>query len=154
MHANLEDRLSAGELQLENKSNIGWSRHVPCCTNTIHELQYWLQHLSLVNDQPFQRAGQIRVIEADLDTDAGGRGWGGILYLPPGDVSISAPLFLAAQLALPPGMTLQAVSSALHDGLRVCGPFSIDEMSECSNVREILANLYTLKTLVSFVSNP
>jgi hypothetical protein len=66
MYANLEDRLSAGELQLENKSNIGWSRHVPCCTNTIHELKYWLQHLRLVNDQPFQRAGQIRVIEADL----------------------------------------------------------------------------------------
>ncbi len=62
--------------------------------------------------------------------------------------------FLAAQLALPPGMTLQAISFALHDGLLVCGQFSIDEMSECSNVREILANLYTLKALVSFVSNP
>ncbi len=153
MYANLEDRLSAGELQLKNKSNSGWSRYVPCRTNTIHELQYWLQHFRRVNGQPFQRAGQTRVIEADLYTDAGGRGWGVILYLPPGDVSTSSPLFLAAQLALPPGMTLQAISSALHNGLRVCGQFSIDKMSECSNGREILANLYTLKALVSFVSN-
>jgi hypothetical protein len=59
----------------------------------------------------------------------------------------------AAQLALPPGMTLQAISSAMHDGLRVCGQFSINEMSQCSNLRENLANLYTLKALASFVSN-
>jgi hypothetical protein len=40
MYANLEDSLSTADRQLENKSNIGWSRHVPCSTNTIHKLQY------------------------------------------------------------------------------------------------------------------
>jgi hypothetical protein len=153
MYVNLEDRLSSGEIHLDNKSNLGWSRHVSCRTATTHELQYWLHHLRRVNGQPFQRSGQIRVIEADLDTDAGGRGWGGVLYLPPGEISISSPLLLAAQLALPPCMTLQAIYSALHDGLRVCGQFSTSEMAECSNVREILANLYTLQALVRFVTN-
>ena len=136
-----------------NKSNLGWSRHVSCRAATTHELQYWIQHLRRVNGQPFQRSGQIRVIEADLDTDAGGRGWGGVLYLPPGAVSTASPLLLAAQLALPQSMTLQAIRSALHDGLRVCGQFSPSEMSECSNVRELLANLYTLRALVHFVAN-
>jgi hypothetical protein len=153
MYANLEDRLSSHELSLPNKSSIGWSRHISCSTDTLLELQFWLHHLRRVNGQPFQRSGQIRVIEADLDTDAGGQGWGGVLYLPPGAVTVSSPLLLAAQLSLPPGMSLQAIHSALHDGLRVCGKFTIAEMSECSNVRELLANLYTLQTLSGFLTN-
>ncbi len=38
---------------------------------------------------------------------------------------------------------LTAIHSALHDGIQVCGTFSASEMAECSNVRELPANLRT-----------
>ncbi len=51
-------------------------------------------------------------------------------------------------------MTLQAIHSVLHDDLQVCGKVSLTEMSECSNVQELQANLYyTLQYLVGFLTN-
>jgi hypothetical protein len=82
MYANLEDSLSVGQLSLEHKSNIGWSLHISCCTTTVHELQYWFQHLCSVNGQPFQRSGQVCLIEADLDPEVGLQGSGGYYICP------------------------------------------------------------------------
>ena len=89
---------------------------------------------------------QIRVIEVDTLLDAGARGWGGVLYLPPGSHAASASLLLAAGRSLPDNMTLEAIHSVFHDGIRVCGTFSSSEMAECSNVRELLANLRTTES--------
>ena len=39
-------------------------------------------------------------------------------------------LFFAAQRSLARGMTLTAIAYSLHDGLRVCGTFTLEEQHE------------------------
>ena len=76
-------------------------------------------------------SGQSRVIEIDFLWCGG---WRGVLYLPPQADSLtpSSSLLLAAQHALPVTMVLlSAIHSASHDGIRVCGTFSVAEMAPC-----------------------
>ena len=131
MYINIEARLKPHERTLEHKSSLGWSRAVPRHADTLVEFQFWITNTPRVNGQPIQRCQQIRVIEVDTLSDAGARGWGGVLYLPPGSHAASASLLLAARRSLPDNMTLEAIHSVLHDGIRVCGTFSSSEMAEC-----------------------
>lgn len=67
----------------------------------------------------------------DLDTDASKHGWGAILYLPDPTRVPDSILLAAAQRTLPPRMTLVAIRSALHHGIRLAGSFSLAEMLQC-----------------------
>ena len=48
-------------------------------------------------------------------------------------------------------MTLTAITSALHHGIRVCGAFSSAEAAESSNFRELLATSYSFQALLPFL---
>ena len=48
-------------------------------------------------------------------------------------------------------MTLIAIKSALHHGLRICGVFSLEEAAESSNVRELLATSYSFRVFLPFL---
>ncbi len=79
------------------------------------------------------------MLDIDIDTDASQRGWGAVLYLPDPTAAPDPILLNVARRALPPGMTLIAIKSELHNGIRICGVFSLEEAAESSNVRELLA---------------
>ena len=78
-------------------------------------------------------------------------GWGAILYLLDPTRSPAKLLLAAAQRTLPPRMTLVAIQSALHHGIRIAGTFSLAEALESSNARELLATLYSFKALSLFL---
>ena len=153
MYTNIEERLQPHERLLPQHGLLGWNRSINLRFDTRAELEFWIDQINHVNGQPFQRCSHVRVIEVDQLVDAGKNGWGGVLYLPPGSALEGSALLHAAQRALPSTMTITAIASAIHDGIRVTGTFTPDEMQEGSNVRELLANLRMLESLVTFVAD-
>ena len=154
MYGNIEERLYPHEkFPQDNSRSKGWSQNVNLRANTKAELTFWIQNIHRVNGQPFLRALIHRVLHIDLDTDASKIGWGAILYLP--DPSqVPDPLILAAaRLSLPPRMTLRAIQTALHHGIRLGGMLSPAEAKESSNARELLATLYSFRALLPFLHN-
>ena len=120
MYQNIEARLKSYE-KGPSAAAIGWKRYVPIHTNTRAELGFWLENIRRLNGQPFLRAHVNRVLDIDLNTDAGGRGWGAVLAVPPeGTVAESALLEVVSSRLLP-NMSIQAVASALRTGLKLCG---------------------------------
>ncbi len=89
------------------------------------ELEFWSNNIHRVNGHPFKRDSlyQFLDIMIDLYTDASGRSWGAVPYLP--SASNSALLLMASR-ALPPQMTIhwQAVQPAFHHRIHVRGIFS------------------------------
>ena len=120
-------------------------------TTTKAELLFWIENIHRVNGQPFQRPLIHQVFDIDLDTDASKKGWGAVLYLPEPNQPPDPILLLAARQILPPLMTLEALSTALHSGIRLRGEFSFQECKESSNARELMATLYSFKALLPFL---
>ncbi len=60
-------------------------------------------------------------------------------------------LLLAARQILAPLMTLEALITAFHSGIRLRGEFSVQECKESSNARELMAPLYSFKVLLPFL---
>lgn len=139
MYRNIEERLKPHErlFPLHTSRALGWSRRINILARTKAELTFWLKHLVRVNGQPFQRCLLHRTLHIDLDTDASKHGWGAILYLPDPTRSPDVILLAAAQRTLPPRMTLVAIQSALHHGIRIAGTFSLEEAQESSNARKL-----------------
>ena len=148
MYQNIEERLRPQEPR-----HCGWSRHIHIRSTTKAELQFWVEHIQRVNGQPFQQALIRRVLHIELDTDASQNGWGAILYLPDPTQAPDPLLLEAAIQGLPCGMSLQAITTALHHGIRICGLLSPAEAGESSNARELLATLYTYQALRPFLSH-
>ncbi len=99
-------------------------------TTTKAELLIWIENIHRVNGQPFQRPLIHQVFDIDLDTDASKK---------------------AARQILPPLMTLEALSTALHSGIRLRGEFSFQECQESSNAGGLMATLYSFKALLPFL---
>jgi hypothetical protein len=148
MYQNIEEHLRPQEPR-----HRSWSRHLHICSTTKAELQFWVEHIQRVNGQPFQRALIRRVLHIDLDTDASQNGWGAVLYLPDPTQAPDPLLLEAAIQGLPCGMSLQAITTALHHGICICGLLSQAEAGESSNARELLATLYTYQALRPFLSH-
>jgi hypothetical protein len=152
IYANIEDRLKPHEkLQINNSRGLGWARSVHLRAASKAEIAFWIRNLHRVNGQPFRREDIHRVLDIDIDTDASKRGWGAVLYLPDPTAAPDPILLNAARRALPPGMTLIAIKSALHNGIRICGVFSLEEAAESSNVRELLATSYSFRAFLPFL---
>jgi hypothetical protein len=60
-------------------------------------------------------------------------------------------LLAAAQRGLPNCMSLHAIQTALHHGIRLSGMLSPSEALESSNASELLATLYTYQALLPFL---
>ena len=135
MYRNIEERLKPHErFPLSTSRALGWSHQVSLRPRTKAELTFWFRHLERVNGQPFLRSllhRTRRTLHIDLDTDASKHGWGAILYLPDPTRVPDSILLAAAQRTLPPRMTLVAIRSALHHGIRLAGSFSLAEMLQC-----------------------
>ena len=91
------------------------------------------------------------MLDIDINTDASHFGWGAILYLPDPTAAPDPVLLNAARRALPSGMTLTAIQSALCHGIRVCGVLSPTEAAESSNVWELLATAYSFRAFLPFL---
>jgi hypothetical protein len=135
----------------QHKRHLGWARSIPIRANTKAELRFWIANIQLVNGQPYQRSLIHRVLQIALDTDASKHGWGAVLYMPDPTQEPNPILLAAAQLGLPTGMSLHAIKTALHHGIRLCGMLSPSEALESSNARELLATLYTYQALLPFL---
>lgn len=154
MYSNMEDRLKPHEkIPPTNAQSIGWSRQVHLRATTKAEFTFWLTNIHRVNGQPFQRTLIHPVLDLDLDTDASKNGWGAILSLPDPASPPDPCLLQAARLALPPHMTLEAITTALQHGIRIHGLFSRSESTESSNARELLATLYSFRSLLPFLQD-
>ena len=75
MYRNIEARLKPHEMG-PSAGAIGWKRYIPIHATTRSEIQFWLDNIHKLKDLPFLRAHINRVLDMDLNTDAGGRGWG------------------------------------------------------------------------------
>lgn len=146
MYQNIEARLKPHE-RGSSAGAIGWNRFVPLHATTRAELGFWLDNIQRLNGQPFLRAHINRVLDIDLNTDAGGRGWGAVLAIPPQGTVANAQLLDAVSLRLLPNMTVHAAASALRTGIKLCGSFTEAEQNEGSNVRELLATKYAFHAL-------
>ena len=154
MYRNIEARLQPHEKTPPwNARHKGWHRHVHIHKDTKAELAFWLSNINRVNGQPFKRDSLERVLDIDLNTDASHHGWGAVLYLPDSALGPDPHLLEDARQALPPNMTIHAVQSALSQGIKVCGKFSIAEALDSSNARELLATFYSLRTLIIFLQD-
>ena len=154
MYSNIEDRLHPHEVATPSRSqSIGWSRHVHIRTTTKAEFSFWINQIHRVNGQPLQHQLIHRVLDIDLDTDTSQNGWGAILYLPDPTSPPDPILLAAARQALPPRMSIEALCTALHHGIRIHGTFSELESTESSNARELLATLFSFKSLLPFLQN-
>ena len=107
----------------------------------------WLENIRRLNGQPFLRAHVNQVLDINLYTDAGGRGWGAVLAVPPEGTVAQSVLLDVVSSRLLPNMSIQAVASALRTGLKLCGTFTEAEQKEGSNVRELLATKYAFHAL-------
>ena len=116
-------------------------------------MTFWIHNIRRVNGQPFLRAHINRVLDIDLDTDAGGSGWGAVMAVPPDAVLSESTLLAAVANSLLPTITISSVSSALSTGIRLCGTFTGAEMKEGSNVRKLLATKYALHVLGPTLAN-
>ena len=131
IYANIEDCLKQHEkLQIPNPRRLGWNRTVHLRADAKAEITFWIRNLHRVNGQPFRREDIHRVLDIDINTDASHFGWGAILYLPDPTAAPDPVLLNAARRALPSGMTLPAIKSALCHGIRVCGVLSPAESAE------------------------
>ena len=72
-----------------------------------------------LNGQPFLREHVDRVLDIDLNTDAGGRGWAVVLAAPPAGTVAESALLEVVSSRLLRNMTIQAVASALRTGLKL-----------------------------------
>ena len=126
---------------------IGWNRYVPLHATTRAELCFLLKNIRRLNGQPFLRANVNRVLDIDLNTNAGGRGWGAVLAVPRAGTVAESTLLEAVSSRLLSNMTIQAVASALCTGLRLCRTFTDAEQKEGSNVRELLTTKYAFQAL-------
>ena len=148
MYKNIDARLKPYE---KGMSKAGWNRHVHLNTRTRAELVFWISRIQKVNGQPFQRDAVHRTMDVNLGTDASQPGWGTIITLPSNIRADHSALLQAAQLTLPKNMTIEAVTSTVASGIRICGMFSESEASESSNARELLATLYSFKIGIGFL---
>ena len=134
IYSNIEKCLKLYERNLEYKGTMGWNRYVALRVETKLELQFWITDIARISGQPFHPCAQVLVIDVDS-----------LLPEPAGvlsDTSLAhSVLLFAAQRSLPPGMTLTAIVSSLHDGLRVCGTFTLEEQSEAPTFGNFLSAL-------------
>ncbi len=70
-------------------------------------------------------------MEVNLGTDASEPGWGTVITLPLNTPADQSALLQAAKLTLPKNMSIEAITSAVSSGIRICGMFSEAEASEC-----------------------
>ena len=96
-----------------------WNRYIPLHATTRTELRFCLKNIRRLNGQPFLRAHVNRVLDIDLNTDAGGRGWAAVLAAPPAGTVGESTLLEVVSSRLLRYMTIQAVASALRTGLKL-----------------------------------